>query len=68
MVEGFFSFFSKTSKKTLRDIQVQTLAELDELIYLYFKDVDEESVAMHWKYNIDDIDISDEIIVDALPL
>ena len=37
-------------------------------IYLYFKEVNEEPVVFHWKYNLDDIYVSEEIIVDTLPL
>ena len=25
-------------------------------------------VVFHWKYNLDDIDVSEEVIVDTLPL
>ena len=41
-------------------------AELVERIYLYFNEVNAEPVVFHWKYNLDDIDVSDEIIVDTL--
>lgn len=65
MVEGFFS---KMTKQMLRGIRVKSKEELTERIYLYFNEVDEEPVVFHWKYNLDDIDVSEEVIVDTLPL
>ena len=63
MVEGFFS---KMTKQMLRGIRVKSKAELTDRIYLYFKEVNAEPVVFHWKYNLDDIDISEEAIVDTL--
>ncbi len=65
MVEGFFS---KMTRQMLRGIQVKSKAELSDRIYLYFDEVNAEPVVYHWKYNIDDIDVSEEIIVYTLPL
>lgn len=65
MVEGFFS---KMTKQMLRGIRVRSKEELTERIYLYFDEVNAEPVVFHWKYNLDDIDVSEEIIVDTLPL
>lgn len=65
MVEGFFS---KMTKQMLRGIRVKSKEELTERIYLYFNEVNEEPVVFHWKYNLDDIDVSEEVIVDTLPL
>lgn len=65
MVEGFFS---KMTKQMLRGIRVKSKEELSDRIYLYFDEVNEEPVVFHWKYNLDDIDVSEEIIVDTLPL
>lgn len=65
MVEGFFS---KMTKQMLRGIRVNSKEELAERIYLYFDEVNEEPVVFHWKYNLDDIDVSEEVIVDTLPL
>ena len=64
MVEGFFS---KMTKQMLRGIRVKSKAELVDRIYLYFAEVNAEPVVFHWKYNLDDIDVSEEIIVDTLP-
>ena len=65
MIEGFFS---KMTKQMLRGIHVKSKEELTERIYLYFEEVNEEPVVFHWKYNLEDIDVSEEIIVDTLPL
>lgn len=65
MVEGFFS---KMTKQMLRGIRVNSKEELTERIYLYFDEVNEEPVVLHWKYNLDDIDVSEEVIIDTLPL
>ena len=65
MVEGFFS---KMTKQMLRGIRVKSKAELAERIYQYFNEINEEPIVFHWKYRLDDIDVSDEIITDMLPL
>lgn len=65
MIEGFFS---KMTRQMLRGIRVKTKDELVSRIYQYFAEVNEEPVVFHWKYNLDDIDVSEEIIVDTLPV
>ena len=65
MVEGFFS---KMTRQMLRGIRVKSKAELADRIYRYFEEVNAETVVFHWKYNLDDIDVSEEIIVDTLSL
>lgn len=65
MVEGFFS---KMTKQMLRGIRVNSKKELADRIYLYFDEVNAEPVVFHWKYKLDDIDVSEEIITDTLPL
>lgn len=65
MVEGFFS---KMTKQMLRGIRVKSKKELEERIYRYFEEINEEPVVYHWKYHLDDIDISEEVVVDTLPL
>ena len=62
------SFFSKMTKQMLRGIRVKSKEELKSRIYLYFNEVNEEPVVFHWKYNLDDIDVSEEIVVDTLPI
>jgi transposase len=63
MIEGFFS---KMTRQMLRGIRVKSKTELSDRIYLYFEEVNEEPVVHHWKYKLDDIDVSEEIIVDTL--
>lgn len=50
----------------LRGIRVKSKAELVDRIYLYFDEVNVEPVVFHRKYNLDDIDVSEEVIVDTL--
>ena len=65
MVEGFFS---KMTRQMLRGIRVKSKEELTNHIYRYFAEINEEPIVFHWKYNLDDIDVSEEIIVDTLPV
>ena len=65
MVEGFFS---KMTRQMLRGICVKSKEELTNRIYRYFAEINEEPIVFHWKYNLDDIDVSEEIIVDTLPV
>ena len=65
MVEGFFS---KMTRQMLRGIRVKSKDELTNRIYRYFAEINEEPIVFHWKYNLDDIDVSEEIIVDTLPV
>ncbi len=62
------SFFSKMTKQMLRGICVKSKEELTQRIYQYFAEVNEEPVVFHWKYKLDDLDVSDEVFVDTLPL
>lgn len=63
MVEGFFS---KMTKQMLRGIRVKSKQELTDRIYLYFDEVNADPVVFHWKYKLDDIDVSEEPEVDTL--
>lgn len=65
VVEGFFS---KMTRQMLRGIRVKSKEELTNRIYRYFAEINEEPIVFHWKYNLDDIDVSEEIIVDTLPV
>ena len=65
MVEGFFS---KMTKQMLRGIRVKSKQELTDRIYRYFEEVNAEPVIFHWKYKLDDIDISEEPSVETLLL
>ena len=64
MVEGFFS---KMIRQMLRGIRVKSKEELTDRINRYFAEINEEPIVFHWKSNLDDIDVSEEIIVDTLP-
>lgn len=61
-------FFSKMTRQMLRGIRVKSKEELTNRIYRYFAEINEEPIVFHWKYNLDDIDVSEEIIVDTLPV
>lgn len=63
MVEGFFS---KMTRQMLRGIRVSSKEELADRIYKYFAEINEEPIVFQWKYNLSDIDVSEEIIVDTL--
>lgn len=65
MVEGFFS---KMTRQMLKGIRVKSKEELINRIYNNFAEINEEPTVFHWKYNLDDIDVSQEIIVDTLPV
>ena len=65
MVEGFFS---KMTRQMLRGIRVKSKEELTNRIYRHFAEINEEPIVFQWKYNLDDIDVSEEIIVDTLPV
>lgn len=65
MVEGFFS---KMTRQMLRGIRVKSKEELIQRIHKYFDEVNEVPVVYHWKYNLEDVDISEEVIVDTLPI
>lgn len=60
------SFFSKMTRQMLRSIRVKSKEELTNRIYRYFVEINEEPIVFHWKYNLNDIDVSEEIIVDTL--
>ena len=62
------SFFSKMTHQMLRGICVKSKDELTDRIYKYFAEINEEPIVLHWKYNLDGIDVSEEIIVDTLPV
>ena len=61
MGEGFFS---KMTRQMLRGIRVKTKAELAECSSLYFKEVNGGSVLLHWRCNLGDSDVLEEIIVE----
>lgn len=56
------------TKQMLRGMRVRSKEELAERIYFFFDEVNAEPIVLHWKYNLDDIDVSEEIIVGTLSL
>ena len=65
MVEGFFS---KMTRQMLRGIRVESKEELKERIYRYFEEVNREPVVYRWRYRLEDVDVSEDVVVDTLPL
>ena len=65
MVEGFFS---KMTRQMLRGIRVESKEELKERIYRYFEEVNRDPVVYRWKYRLEDVDVSEDVAVDTLPL
>jgi hypothetical protein len=62
------SFFSKMTRQMLRGIRVESKEELKERIYRYFEEVNREPVVYRWKYRLEDVDVSEDVVVDTLPL
>ena len=52
----------------LRGIRVKSKEKLTNRIYRYFAEINEELIVFHWKNNLDDIDVLEEIIADTLPV
>ena len=65
LIEGFFS---KLTRQSLKGIRVKTKEELVERIYKYFEEVNADPVVYRWKYKLEEIDPSEEIVVEKLPL
>lgn len=65
LIEGFFS---KLTRQALKGIRVKTKEELIDRIYKYFDEVNEAPVVYHWKYRLEEIDSSEEVTVDTLPV
>lgn len=63
LIEGFFS---KLTRQSLKDIRVKTKEELIQRIYKYFEEINENPVVYHWKYKLEEIDPSEEVVVDTL--
>jgi len=56
------------TRQMLRGIRVKTKEELISRIHRYFDEVNEHPVVYHWKYKLDDVDITEEIGTDTLLL
>lgn len=65
LIEGFFS---KLTRQMLKGIRVKTKDELVQRIYKYFDEANEEPVVYHWKYKLEEIDPSENVVVDTLPI
>lgn len=65
LVEGFFS---KLTRQSLKGIRVKTKKELVSRIYKYFEEVNAEPVVYHWKYKLEEIDPSEKLQVEKLPV
>lgn len=65
LVEGFFR---KLTRQMLKGIRVKTKDELVQRIYKYFEEANEYPVVYHWKYKLDEIDPSEEVVVETLPI
>lgn len=65
LVEGFFS---KLTRQFLKGIRVKTKAELVERIYKYFDEVNADPVVYHWKYKLEEMDPSEDVVVETLPV
>ena len=55
------SFFSKMTKQMLKGIRVESKEELERRIYLYFEEINQESVVFHWTYKMDEVSIAEAI-------
>ena len=62
------SFFSKLTRQSLKGIRVKSKEELVSRIYKYFDEVNAEPVVYHWKYKLEEIDPSEEVQVEKLPV
>ena len=56
------------TSQMLRGIRLKSKEELIERIFKHFEEINEDPVVFHWKYNLADIDGSEEIIVDTLKI
>jgi hypothetical protein len=56
------------TRQMLRGIRVESREELKERIYRYFEEVNREPVVYRWKYRLEDVDVSEDVVVDTLPL
>ena len=61
-------FFSKLTRQFLKGIRVKTKDELVERIYQYFAEINGEPVVYHWKYKLDEINPTEQLLVETLPL
>ena len=60
------SFFSKMTKQMLRGIRVNSKQELEERIYKYFEEINEDPVVYHWGWNLEDVDSNEDVKAQTL--
>ena len=53
------SFFSKMTRQMLKGIRVNSQEELEERIYRYFDEINDDPVVFRWTYKMDEIDPSE---------
>ncbi len=63
LIEGFFS---KMTRQLLHGIRVKSKGELEERIYKYFDEINQEPVVFHWRYKLEDVDVSEDIVTETL--
>ncbi len=51
------SFFGKMAKQFLKGIRVESKEELEERIYQYIAEINEEPVVYHWTYKMEEISV-----------
>ena len=56
------------TRQMLRGIRVSSKEELVSRIYRYFDEANAEPVVYHWKYKLEEIDTTEEVSVDTLPV
>ncbi len=54
------------TKQMLRGIRVSSKQELEDRIYRYFDEINEEPVLYHWGWNLDDVDPNEDVKVQTL--
>ena len=54
------------TKQMLRGIRVNSKSELEERIYKYFEEINEDPVVYHWGWNLDDVDANENVNVQTL--
>ena len=59
---------SSSTENIRYGIRVKTKDELVQRIYRYFDEVNEQPVVYHWKYKLEEINSSEEVVVDTLPI
>lgn len=51
------SFFGKMTKQCLKGIRISSKQELEERIYKYIEEINEDPVVYHWTYKMDEVSV-----------